>query len=379
MKIIRLLFLILLVLFITFCNLNEDGNEKDLNIPEDRDDGWTVASLDSVGMDKTYINSLISDRNNGGFNLIHSIIIAKNGKLVSESYFSGKTYGGIQTDFKWNTQHYAASTTKSFTSAIIGILMFKGYLNNVDQKLNSFFPEYPDIDWAGDKGKINLHHVLTMSAGLDWDEWSYPFTDSRNSLGQLNSSDNQIRFVLTLPSIAEPGTKFAYSSGLSIILGAIVKNTTGEYIDDFARQYLFKDLKINNVYWYRFPNDIVHTGGGLFMIPRDMAKLGQLYLNGGTWNGKQILSKEWIDMSTKSHIAPFQNGSTRYGYQWWVEYFSYNGNSTRTYCAEGHGGQYIIVIPDLDMVIVTTGGYYDSNPMSDLKRMIEDYIFKSIR
>jgi len=221
----------------------------------------------------------------------------------------------------------------------------------------SFFPQYADLR-TDEKDKITLDHFLMMSAGLQYDEWSYPYTDSRNDHVRMNRSSDPIRFVLNLPVEAAPGTKFVYNSGLSITLGGVVEKASGLRIDEFVETHLFAPLGISEYYWWHYPNGTFQAGGGLYMLPRDMAKFGLLYLNGGAWDGDQIISKEWVEKSTKVHISV--DSYWNYGYQWWLRTYRANSREFASYPARGWGGQYIFVFPALDMVVVFTGGNYST-------------------
>jgi CubicO group peptidase (beta-lactamase class C family) len=309
------------------------------------------------------------------FRNIHGILIIRNENLVLEEYFPGDAFSGSYTVFDWNVLHFQASCTKSIASALIGIAFDKGYLNDLNAKLYGFFLEYTNINWSNEKQQITLKHLLTMTAGLDWDEWSYSYTDSRNSAVQMYNSGDPIRFVLEVPMALEPGTTFRYNTGLSILLGGIIKNATSLPADQFAELYLFAPLGIQEYYWYFAPNSTVDTGGGLYLSPRNMAKFGQLYLNGGTWKGEQVISPGWVNEPVKQHISRSSRGG--YGFQWWTEQHLWNGNIIHSFSAKGWGGQYIYVFPDLAMVVVFTGGNYYTYADPALT-MLDQYILPAV-
>jgi len=287
-------------------------------IPEQTGDGWQTASLAEVGIDQEVIGGAIDRINYKLYKEVHGILIVKDGKLVFEEYFPGQSFEGVFTKFDKNTRHYLASVTKSFTSALVGIASDRGLIQDVHAKVFSFFPNYADLR-TDEKDKITLEHLLTMSAGLQWDEWSFPYTDSRNSHFSMNNSGNPIRYVLSRPVAAEPGTKFVYNSGLSITLGGVIEGASGLRVNQFVERYLFSALGISDYFWWRYPNGTFQTGGGLYMLPRDMAKFGYLYLNDGAWNGVQIISKAWVEHSTQAHLAI--DSYWNYGYQWWLRTF----------------------------------------------------------
>lgn len=352
-----------LLIFSSACIDTNTENKKIVyvyKIPPQTEDGWKTASLADVGMDETPLIEFMDDLLNEIDHRIHGILIVKEDKLVFEEYFSGYAfYHGALTDFNRETKHNLASVTKSFTSALIGLAIDYSFIQNVNQKVFSFFPEYNDLN-DEKKNKITLKHLLTMSSGLEWDESTYPYTDTRNDVAQLWHQNDPIRYVLSKSMVSEPGTQFLYNSGTTNVLGEVIRRTTGLRADDFADQYLFNPLGIIDSSWEELPKNVCFTSGDLKLRPRDMAKLGDLYLHGGIWQGQQIISKWWIDESTKSFIsAAPQWLNWEYGYQWWLNTYEFNSQQIEFICAQGWGGQKIFIFPSLDMIVVTTAGYYD--------------------
>lgn len=325
------------------------------DVPEETGDGWETSSLDAEGVDLERINELIRRILNKDFKNIHSVLLVKNGKLVLEEYFYG---------YNRDTQHQLRSATKSVTSILVGIAKDQKRITSVNQKLYEFFAEYDGIDWSAPKNKITLKHVLTMTAGLDWNEWTYPDNDPRSTIYWMARSDDWIEFVLTRKIVHSPGEIFNYSSGLSLVLGAILKNKTGLYANAYAEKYLFAPLGISEFSWQQGPNGMVYTSGGergLWLRPRDMAKIGLLYINNGNWKGRQIVSSEWVHESIRPHVNAFFAGS-EYGYQWWQGEKTIGNRTISVFYAAGHGGQYIFVCPSLDLVAIFTSKVY-GNPL----------------
>jgi CubicO group peptidase (beta-lactamase class C family) len=326
-------------------------------VPTQTDDGWETASLTDTGMDIKPIAQFMNELLNNIDHRIHSILIVKDDKLVFEEYFPGYAfYHGPFTDFNRETKHDLASVTKSFTSALIGLAIDQGFIQDVNQKLFSFFPEYIELN-NEEKDKITLEHLLTMTSGLEWDESTYPYIDPRNDLFQLIHQNDPIRFILDKPIVKEPGTQFHYSGGSTNLLGEIIRKSTGIRADEFAEHYLFSPLGITDYNWLELSNNVLYTSGDLKLRPRDMAKLGDIYLHGGSWKGTQIISEWWVDQSTKSFI--YATSDWDYGYQWWSYTYKFNSVQIVSFSAQGWGGQTIVVFPGLDMVVVTTAGYYD--------------------
>jgi CubicO group peptidase (beta-lactamase class C family) len=241
------------------------------------------------------------------------------------------------------TLHELRSCTKSFISALMGIAIEQGKIEGVDQLMLDYFPERTIENLDEAKQAITLDNLLTMSAGFDW-----PGGIMEPIMNDMAQSPDWLQFVLDRPIVTEPGTQFLYNSGGSNLLAAVIEEATGMSAVDYAQQNLFDPLGITQVEWAQDPQGHTSGGYGLRLAPRDMAKFGYLYLNNGLWDGKQIVPAEWTADSTTKHIDadPLSDG---YGYQWWVDKNGY-------YMALGYGGQYIIVKPDLNLVVVFTSG-----------------------
>jgi CubicO group peptidase (beta-lactamase class C family) len=213
-----------------------------------------------------------------------------------------------------------------------------------------------------------------MSAGLQWDEWTYSYNDSRNDVNGLINSPDWMKYMLDLPVIYVPGSIFTYNSGCTMLLSGIIKNSTGISAKDFAVQNLFTPLGIVNYIWSSGPNDITNTGWGLQLKPRDMLKLGLLFLQKGNWNGEQLLSENWINYSTNTKISI--SNTFEYACQWWrIKNSSSFGNVllvNDVFFADGWGGQFILVVPHLDMVAVSTGGNFETG--NEALYFFRDYI-----
>ena len=273
--------------------------------------------------------------------------------------------------------------TKSFTSALIGIAIDQGYIQSIDQKVTEFFLEYSDRipNWSN-KNSITLKHLITMTSGLEWDDETYSYFDSRNDMYQLFNNNDPIRYILSKDLIEVPGEIFAYRNCNTNILGEIVRKATLERLDVFSDNYLFSKLGITDFEWQMLPNNVVFCSGDLRLRPRDMAKFGYLFLNEGIWNDMQIISKEWIDISTQKHINPndFVNSfswADGYGYQWWIWDDVY-GIDFHAYLAAGWGGQWIIMCPSKKLVIVSTAGNYYLEIKMPIENILANYIIPSI-
>lgn len=312
--------------------------------------------------------------------LVHSIVIVVGGQLVFEEYFSGRThptFGEVPIVFDRETPHCLSSVTKSVTATLLGRAIAEGFITDENEAIFGYLPDYADLD-TGQKSDITLKHLVTMSAGLLWDEWTYEIGDPRNDLTAWFNHDGDLtRFVLARPVVADPGTAFVYNGGLTNVLGQIIGRATGQRLDRYSEP-LFARLGIADFSWYFMRSDFVYASGDISLRPRDMAKLGQLYLQGGVWEGEQILPASWVEASA-SPVFSLDNGfygHTGYSYGWWPKSQQY-GNGA--YAASGWGDQAIIVVPDYDMVVVFTGGSYWRGPPLTSHDMMVRYILPAAR
>jgi CubicO group peptidase (beta-lactamase class C family) len=239
----------------------------------------------------------------------------------------------------------------------VGIAIDEGFISGVDEKVFTFFPEYSHHIY-GQKSEITIEDLLTMTSGLGWNgmEVFVGSRDPRNDLIQLFQVEDPVDYILAKPQVSEPGTRWYYHGGGTNLLGVIIHRATGMRMDRFAEQYLFTPLSIEKYEWDFISDDIVHASGNLALRPRDMAKLGYLFLKNGWWGNNQIVSKEWVIQSTQK-LANTTSGEG-YGYQWWVKTYHRNNRAFKTYYAAGWGGQRIIAFPEYEMVVVFTGGNY---------------------
>ncbi|MGD8306996.1 MAG: serine hydrolase, partial [Ignavibacteria bacterium] len=276
-----------------------------IDAPENTGDGWETASLESVGLDPNRFISLMNNLNSTYNHLIHGIVVIKNNRLVFEEYFDGithPTWGENSVSFNRDRLHVLSSVAKSFTATLVGIAIEKGFISSVDAKVFDFYPEFADLN-TGQKQDITLRHLLTMSSGLSWDEQSLPLTDPDNDLTKfldvaLNSDDDLARYILELEMDAEPGQVFNYGGGNYNLLGDIIQRASGLRLDKFADNNLFEPLGIQESWWWLIRPDFVYASGDLALRHRDLAKVGQLYLQNGVWNGEQIIPEEWISNSS---------------------------------------------------------------------------------
>ncbi|MHA2296864.1 MAG: serine hydrolase domain-containing protein [Candidatus Hodarchaeales archaeon] len=323
---------------------------------------WSISTPEEQGMDPDKLNQMIEYIDEQDFP-IDSVIVINNGYIVLEDY---------PQDDNENDTHELHSVTKSFTSALVGIAIDKGHIMSIDQNVVDFFPDRNIINLDERKQSMTLEHLLTMTTGLEWDEWTYSYTDNRNDLIEMLTSDDPVQHFLDLPMAHEPGTVWEYSTGASHILSVIIQQTTGYTTLDFAREYLFEPLGITDIIWKHDHQGVYYGGHGLSLRPRDMAKFGYLYLNDGMWDGKQIIQGEWVIESTKTRFYPFREEFTGYGYKWWS--FPHLG----VYFAAGRFQQKIYVVPAYDLVVIFTASFPDDSPDPEYN-LLHDYILPAVK
>lgn len=319
-------------------------------VPADLDDGWSVAHAEDHGFDMALLEAMIQGFREGAFENMHAMVVIKDGLLVVDEYHAGTTVNGEFVNFTASTLHSTHSVAKSVNSVLVGIALKEGLIESVDVPLVSFFDDYVDPDEAEGRERILLRHALSMTAGLDWDEWNAPYGSTENDHYVMDNAPHPVQYVVTREALAEPGSVFVYNSGLSITLGEIIHRVSGVSVSTFSNR-LFSRLRIDEFFWWTYPDGTVHTGGGLRLRPRDMAKIGELYRRGGAWNGEQIVDPDWVQQSSQPH-AP----GGFYGYQWWIRDHQVGNQTIRSFRADGLGGQYIFVVEALDLVVVFTQG-----------------------
>jgi len=332
-------------------------------------DEWEKVSYLEAGFTSDIGEILDSAVENGELTNLHSVIVARDGKLVTERYYEGSderwgTWLG-KIAFTPDTLHDLRSVSKSIVSLLYGIALAEGKVPELDAPLVDQFPEYADLVNDHERRRITVEHVLTMTMGLEWNE-DLPYTDPRNSEIAMEMAADRYRYVLSRPVVAEPGTTWTYSGGATAVLGHLISRGTGKSLQEYANEKLFQPLSITDIEWVNGSNGKESAASGLRMKPRDLARIGLLILNQGRWNGAQLIPQEWLAASFANHILRY--GKSGYGYHW---YLPRNHKwSNGQVGAGGLGGQRLVVFPDYQLVIVITAGNYNKPTAEEVPRKI---------
>jgi CubicO group peptidase (beta-lactamase class C family) len=349
------------------------GNLKipfDGKTPVDMHDALPVNSLKAAGLDERYLKLMVDSINANKITNTHSVLISRNGKLVYEQYFNG---------YDEATVHDLRSASKSISSAIVGIAMDKGLLKDTAQKLFGFLPAKYKHAADGDARKqaISIGSLLTMSSGLDAIDFGIDRKSAASEDEYQNSAD-WLKTVVEAPMINYPGTHANYSSANPYLLGVIVDTVVKYPLDLFIDQNLFEPLGISNYIIFDDPLNRPYFGGGMLLRPRDLLKFGLLYANGGKWQNRQIISKNWVDASFKKYLVlENHNEKNEYGFLWWHYHYNVNGQTINTIEARGAGGQYIFIVPQYHMVVVITSGNFRNRRVWQPEKIMENYILKT--
>ena len=383
--------LILLIPLLSFACENDFSDYYTYNPPEFTNDGLETGLLDNVGLDTQLLAQAMGRIYVNKYDQVHSLLIYKDGLLVFEEYMEGNKYSwdgqyyyGERIQWHRDSMHMIMSVTKSVTSFIVGIAADQGYLD-VNESIFKYLPDHQQYKNGG-KENITIEHLLTMTSGLEWDEWSDAHSTAANDIDRIyiECQNDPLACILNRDLVSTPGENFTYSGGNMIILGEIVRNATGMNIYDYGKQYLFDPLSIDTVGWYHFDNGVYACDGSISMTPRDMLKIGVTFLDNGNWKNERIVSEAWVEKSSSTYrnntgirVPLDDTGKNGYGYTWWTNEVSGGGNSSSVFQACGWGGQEIIVLPELDMVVVFTGGNYVVK--KHIYEILENYILAAIQ
>ncbi len=326
--------------------------------PQQLSDGLAVGDLSGSGLDPELLATMVQKIVAGKYPNVHSILILRNNKLVFEEYFYEYNRDSLQE---------MRSASKSVVSALMGIAIHQGRIKSVHERLLALLPEYHFANPSPLKEQITIQDLLDNQSGVNYDE---AWDKSMGNENDMNSSDDWIKYTFDLPMIDTPGKKGRYNSGNPITVGWLIEKYTGMPLHDFAAKYLFGPMGITDFKWNFKPDrSNVANYCQVVLTPRDMAKFGLLYLNNGLWQGKQLVPAGWVAESTAKHSVV---EGVDYGYLWWLKYLDAGNVRYHSFAAQGNGGQKIYVFRDLNLVIVTTGGNFNTQSPAD--ELIKTYI-----
>jgi len=340
--------------------------------PPSLDDGWPTKRPSEVGINPTPIRDMIRAVVEGDLAYTHSVLVARAGQLVVEEYFYG---------FDRDVMHDMRSASKTFTSTLIGLAVQEGRIEGSRATALSFFPNYRRFaNWDPRKADIEIRHLLTMSSGLDAND-SDPESAASEGLYQSQTiRPDWVKLALDATMIADPGSQPLYGGANPLILGGILANVVDTPVEWFAHLALFEPLGVEHYKFFLDPTGVVYMGGGLYLRPRDMAKYGQLYLDGGLWQGRRVLDEGWIDESWGRYgrLAPLDRNGHQYGYLWWHHQYDVGERTIETIEARGNGGQYIFVVPSLDLVVVITSGNFRNGRTREPEDIMRRFVLPAV-
>jgi CubicO group peptidase (beta-lactamase class C family) len=338
---------------------------------------WPKATPKEFAIDPQKLTAFDADLASGKYGLVDSMLILRCGTAVYDKSYPhdyGQIYGErakkegplnhdlhgpynyFSTDFhpfyQHTDMHTMQSISKTVTSITIGIARTRNeFTASLDAPIVQFFPGHKIANLDDRKKRITVRDLLTMTAGIEWHE-DLPYDDPKNSADLMEASHDWAQYVIDLPMASDPGKVFVYNSGATVLLAQIFKKVTGKNIDDYAAEHLFKPLGMR-YFWKHSPTGLPDTEGGLYLSAHDLAKIGQMFLKGGMWEGKEVVSAAWIKDSTAPHVT-VPGGDWKYGYLWWLQSIGSNPEDV-AWTGRGFGGQQLIVLPEYDIVAVFTG------------------------
>ena len=344
--------------------------------PADAGD-WRKAPPGENGLSAERLASLAPDVRAGKFVKIGSVLVARHGRLIYEEYFDGGA----------DTLRDTRSATKSITDILVGIAIDEKKLRGVDARVLDLLPERAARLQNPDprKSRITVEDFLSMSSPLECDDWN---DASRGNEERMYTIEDWAQFILDLPirgrmrvgetPPAPPfGRNFSYCTGGVFVLSEVLTRTTGMRTDRYAQTRLFDPLGITSVSWVFSPLGVPQTGGGLRLSARDLLKIAQLYLDGGRWAGKQIVSEAWVRTSTTPHAQIDE--TTNYGYLWWLKSFGAAGKVHAAFFMTGNGGNKVVAIPDLDLAVVITSSNYNTRGMHEqTEKILDEYVLAAL-
>lgn len=365
---------------------------------------WPTTDARSAGINAAVLDSIDGEIKEGRYGYVDRFLVIRRGSIAYDKSYQ-HDYDKIYHDsalsssplnphhltgpynyyhpwwhptYRRGDLHTLQSVTKTVTSVVIGTAVTRGEFPSLDSKVLSFFDTTKVKNIDDRKRRMTLRHLLTMTGGFDWNE-NLPYVDPNNAAVNMEASYDWVQFTIDKPMAREPGTQFNYSSGESELLAYIFWKATGTDIEEYASRHLFGPLGIERWYWKRTPAGIIDTEGGLYLEARDLARIWYLFLRNGLWNGKQVLSPDWIKQSVTAaiRVAPVPNAPS-YGLKWWL-YQNPMDTTKFVWSGSGFGGQIPMAVPELDLVVVFNGwNILPGRPALPRARVV-DRILRAVR
>ncbi len=341
-------------------------------------DGWPRTGLAEAGFAPGLGEQIDAGVENGRFKNLHAVLITRGGRLILERYYEGRDerWGRPlgRRKFESDDLHDLRSVTKSIVGLLYGIALADGVVPPLDATLVNQFPEYPDLAADPTRQRMTVAHALSMMLGTEWDE-GLSYADPRNSEHAMELAGDRYRYVLDRPMVAEPGTQWVYNGGATALLGRLIAKGSGLTLRDYAVDNLFRPLGIDEIDWVRGRDGAYVAASGLRLKPRDLAKIGQLVLNGGQWKGEQVVPADWLAQSFETRA---QVDDIYYGYHWWLGPKSAGGQ--RWVAGFGNGGQRLFMLRQLDLqVVVMAGNYNQADAWKLPVAIITEVVFPGLR
>jgi CubicO group peptidase (beta-lactamase class C family) len=339
--------------------------------------GWRVSTPKKLKLRPGILAQLDADITSGKYGNTDGMLIIRHGEIAyrrayphdydtiygeqarQPSSLNAHDFGGPYNYFNpwWHPfyrrgkLHTMQSITKTVTSAVIGVAVSRNEFPLLETSVLKYLPQVKVANLDQRKQRIAIRHLLTMTSGLDWHE-DLPFTDPSNTGMEMEAQADWVSYVLNRPMADEPGARFKYNSGATVLLAHIFQKATGQDVEEYAAKYLFAPLGIADYFWKRAPRGLPDTQGGLYLQAHDLAKIGYLFLKNGVWEGKQIVPPAWVKDSLSPSTTVSAVTGVKYGFAWWL--YPYH-KTLLAYVGLGFGGQKLIVIPEHDLVVVFTG------------------------
>ncbi len=362
---------------------------------------WTPAEPHSVGLDVTVLDAFDKDLADVRYGNVDSFLVIRHGRLAYERSYK-RDYDRIYRDeaqapgplnandpsgpynyfnpwwhpfYHRGDLHTMQSVSKTVTSVVVGVATKRQEFPALDTPVLKFFDPAKVAHVDDRKRRMTIRHLLTMTAGLDWNE-DLPYADPKNDSSLMEATFDWVQYTIDKPMAAEPGTTFRYNSGATQLLAYVFRNATGADLEEYAARHLFAPLGIERYFWKRSPTGLIDAEGGLFLRPRDLARVAYLYLHDGTWNGTAVVTPEWVKQSIAPAIDVSSDG-VKYGFKWWL--YPYGAVPGRlVFAGSGFGGQRPIVLPEYDLVCVFTGWNVLPNRPSLSPRVAIDRVIAAI-